>query len=272
MILLVASKLDIAAVNIAAHLLTSYEFEETAETFRGNPVYAKRLNNGREAKLVFIDEESVNAQFITEFFTPSLVIFLSKHKSKSGIPTLSVHTPGNLGEAALGGISKKVSIAPASAMKEALIEMLRCKDEMELKYEVSYECTHHGPSLDVPAMFVELGSSLEQWRDVRAAEAVARASLAAASAVRVYPTVLGIGGPHYNRKFTRIAVETDIAFGHMIPKYAVNMVDIDVLRQCIERTVEPVERAILDWKGIRGSDKATLIDMLDEVGLEFERV
>ena len=153
-----------------------------------------------------------------------------------------------------------------------MIEMLRCRDEMELQYEVSYECTHHGPSLDVPAMFVELGSSMEQWRDVRAAEAVARASLAAASAVRVYPTVLGIGGPHYNRKFTRMAVETDIAFGHMIPKYAVDVVDIDLLRQCIERTVEPVERVILDWKGIRGSDKATLIDMLDEVGLEFERV
>jgi len=83
--------------------------------------------------------------------------------------------------------------------------MKKAQEEMNLKYEVCYECTHHGPSLDVPTMFVELGSSPRQWKDSEAAEAVARGAMAAASTENSYPTVLGIGGPHYNMKFTRKA-------------------------------------------------------------------
>ena len=44
-------------------------------------------------------------------------------------------------------------------MRDALKALLHYKEELNLDYEVSYECTHHGPSLNVPAMFVELGSS-----------------------------------------------------------------------------------------------------------------
>ena len=51
------------------------------------------------------------------------------------------------------------------------------KKKLKLDYEVSYEVTHHGPSLDVPAMFVELGSSENQWSDSKAAEAVAHSAM-----------------------------------------------------------------------------------------------
>jgi D-aminoacyl-tRNA deacylase len=51
-------------------------------------------------------------------------------------------------------------------------------------------------------------------------------------------TVLGIGGPHYSSKFTRMALEKEVAFGHMIPKYAVPSLDSEILRQCIEKTLE----------------------------------
>ena len=150
--------------------------------------------------------------------------------------------------------------------------MKKAQEEMDLKYEVSYECTHHGPSLDLPVMFAELGSSPLQWRDSEAADAVARGALAAASTRRIYPTVLGIGGPHYNMKFTRKALETEVAFGHIIPKYAIGALDGEMLRQCVERTVEPVQKAILDWKGIRGSEKKSLLEDLRKIGLEYEKI
>jgi len=265
MILIVASMKDIASMNIAQKIIDLYEFEKTSEVFQQKPIYSKAVQ-GREVNLVFISEESIHAQSITDFFHPKLLVFVSRHASISGIPTLSVHTPGNLTDAAdFGGIPKKISVCPASAMKDALLEMAKLKRETRLDYEVSYECTHHGPSLDVPTMFVELGSSPKQWNDLKAAEAVAHAAMTAVSKQSEYPTAVGIGGPHYNAKFTKVALNTPTAFGHIIPKHAVSHVDSEMIKQCIERTVEHVTSVILDWKGIRGEDKDKLVTMLSSV-------
>jgi D-aminoacyl-tRNA deacylase len=272
MILMIASKKDEASLNIARQIIKKHDFKKASKSFMGNPAYSREMLNGETSELIFIDQEPINSQNLPFPESASLLIFLSRHKSESGRPTLSVHTPGNLGEAHLGGIPKAVSISPASAMKEALLAMKRAQEEMDLKYEVSYECTHHGPSLIMPTMFVELGSSPDQWRDTEAAEAVARGALAAASTEKSYPTVMGIGGPHYNVKFTSKALTTEVAFGHIIPKYGIRGLDEAVLRQCIERTVEPVCRAVLDWKGIRGADKKILLDRLNKLGLDYEKI
>jgi D-aminoacyl-tRNA deacylase len=224
---------------------------------------------------VTLKEEAIYAQNLTSFFSNlELIIFISRHSSESGRPTLSVHTPGNLAEAELGGIPRRVSISPANAMRNALEAMARFKKEMRLDYEVSYEGTHHGPSLDVPTMFAELGSSLTQWNDLKTAEVVALSAMEAVSRFGDCPveTVLGIGGLHYNAKFTQMALESKVAFGHMIPKYAVPKIDSAMLRQCIERTLEQVDRVVLDWKGIRGEDKPSVAAMLKEIGISFEKV
>ncbi len=271
MILIVASTKDIAGMNIAQQILDNYDFEKLSEMFHQNPMYSKKAQDSL-AKLVFVNEEIVNTQFITELFNPQLLVFISKHRSVSGLPTLSVHTPGNLSEAELGGIPRRVSVSPASAMRNALLEMTNKKRELGLNYQVCYECTHHGPSLEVPAMFVELGSSMKQWKDKRAAKAVAHAAMAAVSNQSKYPAVLGIGGPHYNAKFTKIALRKPIAFGHIIPKYAVSLVDANMVRQCVKKTVEKVESVILDWKGIKGADKKGLMTILNDTGVSIEKV
>jgi D-aminoacyl-tRNA deacylase len=121
-------------------------------------------------------------------------------------------------------------------------------------------------------MFVEVGSSPDQWRDERAAEAVAHAAMAAASKGSRYPVALGIGGPHYNAKFTRIALTKEIAFGHMIPKYAVSEMDLEIVKQCVERTTEKVDTVILDWKGIRGAAKKKLGTILRAIGVPVEKM
>jgi len=273
MILLAASNKDIAGQNIAKQVLNNYAFSRTSEKFQENQVYKTELGD-KQVTFVTLNEESTNAQNLPDFFTNvELVVFISRHSSESGTPTLSTHVPGNLGNAELGGISRKVSVSPANAMRDALRTLMKLKLEMCLEYEVSYECTHHGPSLDVPTIFVELGSSINQWNDLKAAEAVAHAAITAISKFGNFPakTVLGIGGTHYNAKFTRIALEGELAFGHMIPKYAIPYVNSEILRQCVERTLERVEYAVLDWKGIKGEDKPRLVEMLKEIGLPFEK-
>ena len=272
MILLIASEKDVASMNIARKLLENYGFEQTSEKFDENPIYTLKLRS-REVRLVYTKKDLIYTQDITEHFKPKLIIYISRHSSASGKPTLSVHTPGNLTEdASYGGLPRKISVSPANAMRNALKEMERLKQEWNLEYEVCYECTHHGPSLDVPTMFAELGSSPTQWKDLKAAEAVAHAAIKAATSEERCTVALGIGGPHYNAKFTRIALTEDVAFGHMIPKHLVGVVDVEILRQCIEKTLEKVELAILDWKGIRGADKQPLMEKLENVGLEIRKV
>jgi D-aminoacyl-tRNA deacylase len=273
-ILIAASNKDVASLNIKKHILNHYNFNETTENFQENPIYTAEIGD-RKVKLITLNEESVYAQNITDYFENlELVLFISRHSSESGTPTLSVHTPGNLGEAELGGLPRRVSVSPANAMRNALKLMQKLKDEMRLEYEVCYECTHHGPSLNVPAMFVELGSSLKQWNDLKAAEVVAHAAMKAISTFGECEgkVVLGVGGPHYNAKFTRIALQNETAFGHMIPKYAIPYVNGEILRQCMEKTLEKVEYAILDWKGIKGEHKSKLIEMLQEIGLPIQKV
>ena len=270
MLLIVASTKDVASVNIAQKLINLYGFKEAETSFQHNPMYIKTIQ-GKEVKLVFINEETIWAQYITDHFSPELVVFVSRHSGVAGIPTLSVHTPGNMGNAELGGMAKRVSVCSASAMKNALLELARVKVENSLPYEVSYECTHHGPSLDVPTMFVELGSSLEQWKDLKAAEAVAHAAMAAISKESKYPTVLGVGGPHYNERFTKIALTTPTAFGHIIAKYAIPQLDAEMVKQCVQRTVEKVELAIFDWKSMRAMDREKIITALKELNVSVER-
>jgi D-tyrosyl-tRNA(Tyr) deacylase len=45
-----------------------------------------------------------------------------------------------------------------------------------------------------------------------------------------------------------------------------------MIKHCIEKTLETVESAILDWKGIKGADKKRLVPALNEMGLPLERV
>jgi D-aminoacyl-tRNA deacylase len=270
MILIAASTKDVASLNIARQIIDIYSYERFSETYQQNNIYFKCVGH-RDVKLVFIDQELVQSQFITQQFSPELIVFVSRHSSLSGFPTLSVHTPGNLGKAELGGLPRTVSICPASAMKNALLELARLKDKNNLQYEVSYECTHHGPSLDAPSMFVELGSSPEQWKDLKAAEAVAYAAMAAISREAKYPVVLGVGGPHYNERFTKVALTTPRAFGHIIAKYAIPNLDEEMVKQCVEKTVENVESAILDWKSMKATDRERIITALQELNVPVEK-
>jgi D-aminoacyl-tRNA deacylase len=161
MILTAYSSKDVAGTNIAKQVLSNYPFEKANSEFQESAVYSAEIN-GKHVNLVTLKNETVYAQDLLDNFpSPELVVFLSRHSSQSGKPTLSVHTPGNFGNAELGGLPRTLSVSPAKAMQDTLKALMHFKNEMNLDYEVSYECTHHGPSLNVPTMFVELGSSLQ---------------------------------------------------------------------------------------------------------------
>jgi D-aminoacyl-tRNA deacylase len=274
MILLVSSNQDIASQNIKKQILENYVFTETS-TFEGSPLYTANVNR-KKVTLITLNRESVTAQDLPEKFPEAnLITFISRHSSQSGKHTLSVHTPGNFGAAELGGKPKSISVAPAVAMQTTLRALTHYKEQLDIfHYEISYEGTHHGPSLKVPTMFVELGSCEEQWADDKAAEAVAHSTMTAVATFGEYQSsaVLGIGGTHYNQRFTTMALVGAATFGHIIPKYAIVNVDAEMVKQCVERTLEQVPLALLDWKGIRSQDKPALLAALESAGLPYQKV
>jgi D-aminoacyl-tRNA deacylase len=276
MILLVSSNKDVASLNIAGQILQNQPFQKTSENFQNNPVYITYVNQ-KTVALIRLNEESINAQSLPESFPDAeLVIFISRHSSQSGIPTLTVHPPGNFADADFGGLPRTVSISPAVAMSDTLKMLMFFQQKFELlTYEVSFEVTHHGPSLNMPAMFVELGSSNSQWIDLKAANAVACAVISTIGNFESKPAqkaVIGIGGTHYNKKFTRMALNNETIFGHMIPKYAVVNVNVSILKHCVERSLEQISEVLLDWSGIKSEDKPNLIAALDASGLVYRKI
>ncbi|KYH36364.1 MAG: hypothetical protein AYL28_006630 [Candidatus Bathyarchaeota archaeon B23] len=170
-----------------------------------------------------------------------------RHASKSGKPCLTVHASGNFGEALYGGRPRELQRVAARPMRSVF---LRLREEPPEGYAVSLEATHHSPTgFRTPMFFAEIGSTEKQWRDEAAAEHLAAAILEGVASVEDVPAALGFGGGHYCPRFTEL--EAEMAFGHICPKYALDLLDEGLIQQMVERTVDGVELAILD-RGMKG--------------------
>ena len=253
---LVASRKDMAGMNIRENLLDNYEFKN-----KGNH---HELNN---IKLYTIEEDSINADNIE--VDADIIIFTTRHRSAAGTPSLSVHVPGNWGKAELGGKDNSLCIAPASLLKEMYIELT--KNE-KFEGEITLEATHHGPYLQKPAMFIEIGSSEEQWNNKEYGKMIADTIMRTLSKpIKAYKTMIALGGGHYPREFNKVLLRTDLAIGHICPKYALEFLDKAMLKQAVERNIEKVDTIILDWKGM-GEHKDRIMSIIEELGLKSERL
>ncbi|MBP1911993.1 D-aminoacyl-tRNA deacylase [Thermococcus stetteri] len=263
------TKVDLASMNIREKFIENFGFNEEELVFDGNPVYRKNdvmiLTTNQE--MIYYDglDEAIKRQIGVE---PEIIAFASRHSSKQKLPALTTHVTGNWGEALYGGKSGSLAIAQPSAMKLALLRMNELND---LGWTVCYEATHHGPSeLSVPSFFIEIGSSEEEWVNDRAGEIIADTIMYVLKNYQnsKFKAAVGIGGGHYAPKQTKRALETDLAFGHIAPKYA-HPLSRELLIKAIERTAERVEAIYVDWKGSKGETRQMAKAVAEELGLEF---
>jgi len=221
MLAVVVSRADRASEHIGEQLLalddwTDHEDETTPDAEGGGTVHRTDGVELRTFDELHIDAEGLAAPFDD----PDLLFVVSRHSGDTG-PLLTAHPTGNPGPAEFGGDPESF----ARAAPNALAELLRAFDDHAPDgYGVAMECTHHGPTdLDVPSLFVELGSTDEQWDDPAGARAVARAVLdcRGVDAERDRQLV-GFGGGHYARRFERVVRETDWAVGHVLADWALD--------------------------------------------------
>jgi D-aminoacyl-tRNA deacylase len=96
--------------------------------------------------------------------------------------------------------------------------------------------------------FVEIGSTPDQWGNKKAGEAAARAIMAAATSSQKFTNAVGFGGPHYAPRHTEVALRTDVAVGHILPKY-LNL-DEGLIEHAVVCTRGSVKLFVLDRKGM----------------------
>ncbi len=254
---------DEASQNIFRNLSEMVNIEK-AGYFRNIPYYISE-----KFYLVTIERDKVHAERIDSIIENELnikfdnIIVASKHRSESGMKSLTVHPIGNFGSADLGGLERMVVDVDANYMTGALITLMKLNNLND--YSVSFEVTHHGPYLDTKTFFIEVGSNREEWEDTKAGRILAETILKTKKLND--PVAVGIGGGHYAPRFTKIAMEKRVAFGHMIPKYKANLIDLDLMIQ-IEKKSD-AKMVIMEKKDLNSKDRKRIEEILPSTHLEL---
>lgn len=215
-----------------------------------------------------VDKNSIECEEVDKEVDADLIVFATRHQSESGRASLTCHTQGNWGKAELGGKERELGVAPALYLKEFYLAMKAYSEEFE--GEVTLEVTHHGPSVEKPCMFVEIGSSEKEWVDERYGKIIAECIKKVFVKELTGKSCVLLGGGHYNSAANKIMERTEYAVGHICPKYALDLLDSEMITQAIERTIPKPSLVVLDWKGL-GTEKERIVNLLDELGLEYQK-
>jgi D-aminoacyl-tRNA deacylase len=262
---IVCSVNDPAGSNIRDSLLESYPFRSSGKAFDANPVYiwGDKVMVSSRKDIVFVEN-------LDETFHNCRYIFISRHRAESGIPSLTAHFTGNFGAAAFGGNANEIARFSPDLLKNYLLALNGMRDEIGNSFKITLEATHHGPTnLASPVMFAELGSTEKEWQDKVAAKFIARALISCLECDDTYTDrAIGIGGTHYPEKLNKIELESKMALGPIVPKYALEQFDMNLLDQLLSKSDGQIGKVIVDQKGL-GPSKKRVLQILNQTKLEI---
>jgi D-aminoacyl-tRNA deacylase len=260
--LIVTSAEDPASMNIRSRLLERPGWTERGE-FNGHPALARD-----DFRMIQVDRIHLEEDFVDDRAASALgekveaVIFASRHRAESRIPTLTVHPIGNYAAAEFGGRPGTLNWATPQLMTSALRNLT--KNANGLDFNVSFETTHHGPILSSPAFFIEIGSYEELWGREDAANAIADSILAVRD--DAHPIVICVGGGHYAPRFTEVALSRKVAIGHMAANYALDSLDAEMIDQMAQKS-DGAKRVYFHKKGMPKPAYRTLRERFAERGI-----
>jgi D-aminoacyl-tRNA deacylase len=201
-----------------------------------------------------------------------MAIVLSPHRSETGKPCLTTHTTGNwCANADFGGSPSTLSFANASFMKDFLLKATELNESRGLGFDVSYEADHHGPTVDIPYTFVEVGSSEKEWNNTKACSAVADAVMDALKANNKYGAFFGIGYGHYMPSVTKYALDSELAVGHMLASHSLDCLDKGMFKQAISRNMEGNAKYVaVEKKALNSAQRKKVSGLCEAEGIEME--
>lgn len=263
--LIVCYEQDLPSLNMKKQLMGRLQWDDMGTD--GTNSY---MSSGNDV-LMTIDRMHVHAENVdrtAEGFGIKVdeMVVLSRHSSASGKPTLTVHPIGNYRANDMGGKAETLVRPTPHLMTSVLRNIPRFNKDPS--YSISFEVTHHGPYVDVPTMYLEIGSDESHWGDEVAAGVLIDSLLSAE--VSDYPVVIGVGGGHYAPRFTDLALSTKVDIGHMVPNYQINDASDEEVSRMISSAAEvtDTDMVYVHRNSMKGPEERRVNGIIDSLGLE----
>lgn len=268
MICIIGSTYDKVSSGIMRHIFESMGIQD--------PASRKKYIIG--SLMAYLSEGPLT-EFNIDIPEADVLCFVSKHSSAAQRGAITTHATGNWGsDALLGGKPRSLSMSAPIEMLSFLLNSSRMQHGSS-QIEVTYEATHHGPLLSKSALFVELGGNDDVATSdnlhMQMAETILK-SMREARLQEYKKVTIGISGTHYPSKFSKLAIEKNYAFSHILPKHhafsANGDENLSVLRKAVEKTPILVDSAVIEWKSFNSASREKIIKALGEIGLDYERI
>jgi len=301
--LLLASSADVASLNLHDAMLCLGGWGEASAMDHG----VLRVHGIRPVHLLLIEVLHIRADGIDLTHEEAVgcsvdeVLVLSRHVSATEIPALTLHAiglPGEVphGESGQAGGTKGAVVPPSprfASLFRSMLTMSRSRG-LDKEFDLTLETTHHGPLLDRPALYIEIGSTEREWSSVPAAELWAEVisenlGLSGGVPVQWVPggeVMIGLGGGHYAPRHKAVLSESNLWAGHLLANYALPFEEPNegevpggAWKHSIQASVEATLSAFpgaslfahLDRKSFKGWQRDAILDLLSDLDIPVRR-
>ena len=238
-VLIAVSATDIASTNQADALMAYGDWEQLPD-IEGHPAF-----RNLHCRIWILPGSILREDFLAKRWKqatgeqPSEVIFPSRHSAASGRPSLTLHPIGVMQldsneQPPFGGKAGDCP-PPSTRLAAWWKELLRVSSttEFDVEFDTSLEVTHHGPWVEVPALFIEVGSTQATWGHKGAAYCLAEImyrglGLDGSDGFGRWDPVgndgdlvlITLGGGHYAPRANTLSQLDGVHLGHMLATYA----------------------------------------------------
>jgi D-aminoacyl-tRNA deacylase len=217
---------------------------------------------------LFIEEKDI------ENIDADYLIVLGKHSLVDQPKIFSVHPVGNWNqlwpreEDNLGGKEGTLGRVSASLLNFTFQSLKRNNDLTD--YIVSIECTHHGPNISKPILFLEIGSNKDSWKNPRAQEVILKTlkDILGNFEVEEKEAYIVLGGSHYNELIHKL-LERGILISHMCPSSQVPYLTEKIILEAIDKTEENVDCVLIDVSGV-GQHMEMILKILEKNNIKHK--
>jgi len=264
--LLVCSEKDLPSVNMKESLLSLHGWEDMGDD--GANSY---LSYGETVMVTIPDmhiyHEDLDKEVERFGVKVDEVIVMSKHSAKSGRPALTAHPIGNYHENQFGGKEGALVKAAPALMTDALRRIVATNDMPD--NQTCFEVTHHGPWMEKPTFYIEVGSEQTHWENKHAAEILAHV-IEDLDPHEEYPSAVGMGGGHYAPRFTEVALKFKVNFGHMLPNYQLENRDDEDIARMLKLACEATGTKLvyLHRKSMKKPEERRMSSLIESAGFE----
>ncbi len=304
--LILCSESDDASVNLRDSLMKISEWGPEEVFTHGRLV----RNLISDVHILSIEKIHINADSIDRIHEKEVdcvideVLVLSRHVSSTNTPAITLHAIGLPGIYPLGlpgksgGINGKL-VPPSPRFALFYREMVKeaRKEKLDEHFDLTLEATHHGPVLETPTLYIEVGSTDLDWNREDALNLWARVicrvlGLDGSPSLGNWKgkgdVMIGLGGGHYAPRHKVVVENGNIWLGHILAGYSL---DFDVSNRIIGdkspilwqdsiiSAIESTKKAFpggnifvhLDRKSFKGWQRDEIKNFLAEIGVIIRR-